>query len=83
MIKPYFLRKNNLSMHNNYTHPITEAKILTVFKLCDKTFVYFENDDVFSTVIPLPCCVVLLLNLNSVQISECPSVNIGSSSVMH
>ena len=70
-------------MHNNHIHPIAEAKILTVFKLCDKTFVYLENDDVFSTVIPLPCCVVLLLNLNSVQISECPSVNIGSSSVIH
>ena len=30
----------------------------------------------------LSCCVVLLLKLNSVQINECPSVNIGSSSVI-
>ena len=50
MIKPYFLRKNNLSMHSNHNHPIAEADILTVFKLCAKTFVYSGNDDVFSTV---------------------------------
>ena len=39
-------------MHSNHNHPIAEADILTVFKLCAKTFVYSGNDDVFSTVTP-------------------------------
>ena len=53
MIKPYFLRRNNLSMHSNQIHPIAEADILTVFKLGAKTFVYSGNDDVFSTATPI------------------------------
>ena len=52
MIKPSFFSKNNLSMHSNHIHPIEEADILTVLKLCAKTFVYSGNDDVFSTVTP-------------------------------
>ena len=39
-------------MHSNHIHPIAEADILTVFKMCAKTFVYSGNDDVFSTVTP-------------------------------
>ena len=41
-------------MHSNHIHPIAEADILTVSKLCAKTFVYSGNDDVFSTVRTTP-----------------------------
>ena len=32
-------------MHSNHIHPVACADILTVFKLCAKTFVYLGNDD--------------------------------------
>ena len=53
MIIPIFSEKNNLNMHSNQIYPITEADILTVCKLCAKTFVYSGNDDIFSTVTPI------------------------------
>ena len=40
-------------MHNNHIHPVAEADILTVVKLCAKTYVYSGNDDGFSTVTPM------------------------------
>ena len=40
-------------MHSNHIHPMSEADFLTLFKLCAKTFVYTESDEVFSTVTPL------------------------------
>ena len=39
-------------MHSNHFHPMAEAEFLTLYILCVKTFVYTENDDVFSTVTP-------------------------------
>ena len=44
--------ENNLSMHSNHVQ-VAEAGILTVFKLCAKTFVYSGNDNAFNTVNPI------------------------------
>ena len=40
-------------MYSNHINPMSEADFLTPFKLCAKTFVYTESDDVFSTITPL------------------------------
>ena len=50
-------------MHSNHIHPIAEADISTVFKLCAKTFVYSGIDDVFSTVTPIEEITDLSLNI--------------------